>query len=129
MAESNLSTDDVAAFLAARHGGEPVRDLEALSGGFWSSAFAYRTTDGRELVVRFGQLLDGFEADRAAMAYAGPELPVPDVLEIGRAFGGGYAISVRAHGRFLEDVPPEESEAPGALAEVREQGARQARAL
>ena len=113
MAESKLSTDEVAEFLASRHGGDPVQDLEPLSGGFWSSAFAYRTADGRELVARFGQLVDGFEADRAATAYAGAELPVPDVLEIGRAFGGSYAISVRAHGRFLEDVSPEEADVAG----------------
>ena len=113
MAESKLSHDEVLAFLADRHGGEAVEDLEPLSGGFWSSAFAYRSADGHELVVRFGQLLDGFEADRAAMAYAGPDLPVPEVLEIGAAFGGSYAISVRARGRFLEDVRPEEADAAG----------------
>ena len=114
MADSRLSTDQVLAFLAERHEGRPVRDLEPLSGGFWSSAFAYRTADDRELVVRFGQLLDGFEADRAAMAYAGPDLPVPEVLEVGAAFDGSYAISARAHGRFLEDVTPEESDVAGA---------------
>lgn len=115
MSEPRLSTREVAAVLAARHGGGPVRDLEALAGGFWSSAFAYRTGDGdgRELVVRFGQLRDGFEADRAAMAYAGPDLPVPEVLEVGDAFDGSYAISVRAHGRFLEEVAPEEADVAG----------------
>ena len=113
MAESRFTTEEVAAFLASRHGAEAVHDLEALSGGFWSSAYAYRTADGRELVARFGKLLDGFEADRAAMAYAGPELPVPDVLEVGAAFDGSYALSVRSHGRFLEDVTPEEAGVAG----------------
>ena len=113
MAESKLSRDEVLAFLADRHGDEPVSDLEPLSGGFWSSAYAYRSADGHELVVRFGQLVDGFEADRAAMAYAGPDLPVPEVLEVGTAFGGSYAISLRAHGRFLEDVRPDEADVAG----------------
>lgn len=113
MAESRLTTEEVAAFLTTRHDGEPVCDVVALSGGFWSSAFAYRTADDRELVARFGKLLDGFEADRKAMAYAGPELPVPDVLEVGAAFDGSYAISVRAHGRFLEDVGPDEVHVAG----------------
>ena len=113
MAASRWSTDEVLAFLAGRHDGVPVRDLEALSGGFWSSAFAYRTADGRELVARFGQLLDGFEADRRAMAYDGPDLPVPEVLEVGSAFDGSYAISVRHHGRFLEDVAPDEADVAG----------------
>lgn len=108
-----MSDAEVEAFLTARHGGEPITDLEALSGGFWSSAFGYRSADGHDLVVRFGQLRDGFEADRSAMAYAGPDLPVPEVLEIGEAFDGAYAISVRASGRFLEDVTPDEADVAG----------------
>jgi hypothetical protein len=39
----------------------------------------------RELVLRFGANKDWFEADRAAMAFASPELSVPDVVEIGDA--------------------------------------------
>ena len=39
----------------------------------------------------------------------GPDLPVPTVVAIGRAFGVGYAISERHFGRFLEDVRAEES--------------------
>jgi aminoglycoside phosphotransferase (APT) family kinase protein len=99
---------EVEAFLANRHG-EATEGLEALSGGFWSSAYGYRL-GADELVVRFGPIRSGFEDDRRAMAYASPELPVPDVLEIGDAFGGGYAISRRHHGRFLEDIEPHESE-------------------
>ena len=42
------------------------------------------------------------------MAYAGDDLPVPEVLDVGDApFGGAYAISRRHHGRFLEDMGPE----------------------
>ena len=113
MAESRLTTEQVLTFLAERHGDGPIRDLESLSGGFWSSAFAYRTAGGRELVVRFGQLRDGFDAECTAMAYAGPDLPVPEVLEVGAAFDGAYAISERAHGRFLEDVRPDEAATAG----------------
>jgi len=38
------------------------------------------------------------------MAFNGPNLPVPDVIEVGDAFDGAFAISVRHHGRFLEDI-------------------------
>ncbi len=38
------------------------------------------------------------------MAYAGPDLPIPRVLEIGDAFDGAYAISERHFGIFLEDL-------------------------
>jgi aminoglycoside phosphotransferase (APT) family kinase protein len=84
-----------------------VRALEQLAGGFWSAAYAYEV-DGDELVARFGEMKDGFEADRDAMAHSSEDLPVPDVLDIGDApFGGAYAISRRHHGRFLEDAGPE----------------------
>jgi aminoglycoside phosphotransferase (APT) family kinase protein len=102
-----LSREEVAAFL----GGQPgtPQDLEALSGGAWSSAWAYRA-GGEELVVRFGPQTSWYEADRMAMAFAGPDLPVPQVREVGStASGRAYAISVRHPGRFLEDTPVEQA--------------------
>jgi aminoglycoside phosphotransferase (APT) family kinase protein len=105
------SASEVAAFLAAHHG-EEISDLEPLQGGFWSAAFGYRVGD-RDLVVRFGQVPEGFEMDRAAMAFDRPDVPVPSVLEIGEALGRSFAISVRHHGRFLEDVPPGDARAAG----------------
>ncbi|MHB8467269.1 MAG: phosphotransferase family protein [Acidimicrobiales bacterium] len=98
---------DVEGFLVARHG-DSVEMLAALPGGFWSAAYAYRVA-GQDLVLRIGTIPEGFESDRAAMAFSGPDLPVPTVVEIGQAFGVGYAISVRHFGRFLEDVRVEES--------------------
>ncbi|HVX45349.1 MAG TPA: phosphotransferase [Mycobacteriales bacterium] len=103
--------DEVLAFLSER-GGKPT-DLEPLTGGAWSSAWAYRA-GGEELVVRFGQEVSWYETDRDAMAFGGPDLPVPAVREVGTAPSGrAYAISVRHHGRFLEDTPVESA---GALA-------------
>ena len=47
-----------------------------------------------------------------AMAFAGPDLPVPEVREVGSTPSGrAYAISVRHHGRFLEDTPVEQADA------------------
>lgn len=60
-------------------------------------------------MLRLGTIPEGFEADRAAMTFSGPDLPVPTVVVIGQAFGVGYAISERHFGRFLEDVRAEES--------------------
>jgi len=103
--------EDVAAFLNGRPGG--AEDLEALAGGAWSSAWAYRA-GGEELVVRFGPEASWYEADRMAMAFAGPDLPVPEVREVGTTPSGrAFAISVRHHGRFLEDSPAGQA---GALA-------------
>ncbi len=104
MQVSPLAEDQVRAFLAERHA-EPVEALERLGGGSWSSAWGYRVGD-RQLVARFGPDVAWYEADRAAMAFAGPNLPVPTVHEIGTAPNGqAYAISERHCGRFLEDTP------------------------
>jgi len=113
MAGPKLSVEEVAAFLRERHGMQ-VTALVPLGGGFWSTAYAYRA-DGRELVARFSELREGFEMDRAAVAFASAALPVPQVLEVGDAFGVAYAISERRHGRFLEDVAPAQA-APARLA-------------
>jgi aminoglycoside phosphotransferase (APT) family kinase protein len=102
-----LGREEVLAFLGGRPG--TCEDLEALSGGAWSSAWAYRAS-GEELVVRFGPETSWYEADRMAMTFAGPELPVPEVREVGSLPSGrAYAISVRHHGRFLEDTPVEQA--------------------
>ena len=67
------SREEVLAFLGGRPG--TTQDLEPLSGGAWSSAWAYRA-GGEELVVRFGPQQSWYEADRMAMGFAGPDLPV-----------------------------------------------------
>src|SRR5258706_5150151 len=99
-------------FLAGKYGA--VEELRSLGGGFWSSAYSF-SHDGRELVLRFGASKDWFEADRAAVAFASPGLPVPEVVEVGEAFGGAYAISVRCYGINLEDVRPDQSDAAGPM--------------
>jgi aminoglycoside phosphotransferase (APT) family kinase protein len=107
-----VSQSQAQRFLADRYGaGEKLRPLE---GGFWSSAYSFSHAD-RELVLRFGANKDWFEADRAAMAFASPDLPVPEVLEIGEAFDGAYAISERRYGINLEDVRPGQKDAAGPM--------------
>ena len=115
MAESERSIDEVATFLAEHHTGA-ITDLECLHGGYWSSAYAYRA-DGHELVVRFGQLRDGYDMDQAAAAWTAPDLPIPEVLAVGDAFDGAFAISVRHHGQFLEDVGVDDAPVAGAALE------------
>ena len=111
MVVEELRQEEVESFLAGRPG--TAEDLEPLSGGAWSSAWAYRA-GSEELVVRFGQEVGWYEADRMAMAFGGPDLPVPDVREVGTTPSGrAYAISVRHHGGFLEDTPVELADAIG----------------
>jgi aminoglycoside phosphotransferase (APT) family kinase protein len=102
--------EEVAAFLA-QHSGGTASDLEPLTGGAWSSAWAYRAGE-EELVIRFGPERSWYETDRMAMAFSGPDLPVPQVREVGTTPTGlAYAISVRHHGQFLEDTPVERADA------------------
>lgn len=99
-------------FLADKYGA--VDELRPLGGGFWSSAYSFSHA-GRALVVRFGANKDWFEADRAAMAFASPDLPVPEVVEIGDAFEGAYAVSARHYGTNLEDVRPDQCDVAGPM--------------
>src|SRR5579884_781226 len=85
VAPPRVSGEQARAFLNGRF--DSPADLEPLTGGFWSSAYGF-SAGGRELVVRFGQNVSWFEADRAAMAFASPHLPVPEVLDVGPAFDG-----------------------------------------
>lgn len=91
-----------AAFLTERFG-PGVRGVTHLGGGDWSRAFAF-DVDDRRLVARFGQHREDYERDRRAMAFSGPDLPVPAVVEIGEALGGHYAISERYDGLFLDEL-------------------------
>jgi aminoglycoside phosphotransferase (APT) family kinase protein len=93
---------EAAGFLAERYAGQ-ARDVAELGGGDWSRAFSFRL-DGRGLVARFGRHGEDFARDQQAMALSGPDLPVPDLLETGRALGGAYAVSERRFGVFLESL-------------------------
>jgi aminoglycoside phosphotransferase (APT) family kinase protein len=95
---------DVWAFLTAHHMQE-INELEPLSDGFWSSAYAYTCGQDR-VVLRIGTVPEGFVMDQEAMKYGRADLPVPEILEIGEAFGQAFAISRRADGCFLEDSLP-----------------------
>ena len=97
-----VSLDAAARFLAERYG-PGAANVAELGGGDWSRAFSFQL-DNRELVARFGRHLEDFIRDRKAMAFSRPELPVPEVLEIGEALGVYYAISERHFGRFLETL-------------------------
>lgn len=82
-------------------------DVTLLSGGTWSQAFAV-SAGGERLVVRFGGERVEYEKDLLAGTWASPALPVPEVLEIGEAFDGRFAVS-----RYVSGVPLERLDAQG----------------
>ncbi len=109
--DNKPSDEDVLEFLRSHHGDEP-RELEVLGGGFWSAAYGYRIGED-QLVLRLNDEPGGFRDDFEAMRHSSSAVPVPEVLAIDEAFGRWFAISRRHHGRFLEEVGPEEAEALG----------------
>lgn len=80
---------------------EDVDGVEAIKGGEWSQAFSFRAGE-LEYVVRFGAHGEDYAKDRVASRYAGPDLPIPEVHQAGRAFGGAYAVSTRMYGEPLD---------------------------
>ncbi len=106
----------VADWLAIRHDGA-VSNLAALSGGFWSAAFAYRV-GADEFVLRLSDMSEGFAIDAAAMRFTAPELPVPVVVARGNALGLHFAISRRHFGRFIETTTLQEANAVGGALDV-----------
>jgi hygromycin-B 4-O-kinase len=102
MAET-VDQDAVARFIAERYGHSAGASVAALGGGDWSRAFSF-CADAQKLVVRFGHYPEDFRKDQRAMRFARPELPIPNVLEIGEALGLFYAVSERHFGVFLETL-------------------------
>ncbi len=98
----DMDVDRAYSFLTAHFGASPS-EVTLIGEGAWSRCYGFRH-DGRELAVRFGHYVDDFEKDRLAYAYAGPGLPIPEVLDIGQAFDGYYAIATRVHGVPLESL-------------------------
>lgn len=96
-------------------GHKPI-GVTRVGAGHWSVCYGFQS-EGRHLVIRFGHHRDDFERDQVAHRFNSDQLPVPEVLAIGRAFtqldlgrpGGGchYAISERVDGVPLETVRPD----------------------
>ena len=97
--------DRARSFLEQRYG-SAVGGVEWAGEGAWSRCFGYEQ-EGRELVVRFGRHRSDFEKDQRASGFRGPGLPVPELLELGRAFGAHFAVSTRGRGEPLETLSSE----------------------
>ncbi len=89
--------------LTEKYGEQAGQSVAELGGGDWSRAYSF-SCEGKPLVARFGNHVEDFEKDRQAMRFASPDLPVPNVLEVGTTNEGYYAISERFEGLFLESL-------------------------
>lgn len=98
----------------------PPTAVAALGAGHWSRAFSF-VEDGAELVLRVGEHPDDFRRDAHAATWSTPDLPIPEVLDVGRHDAvGWWAVSRRAHGTFLEDAVVTPSLLAGLLLAIRD---------
>lgn len=93
---------DTARFLQSRFG-DDVRDVTPTGGGAWSDAFSYVHKDTK-YVIRWSDHSEHFERDALAASYARDGLPVPQILNLGRAGDHYYAISPFVEGSFFEQL-------------------------
>ena len=94
---------EVQALIDDRFGGR-ASEVTRLSGGDWSEAYAL-SLDGTQVVARFGIHGEDYEKDRIASGWASDELPIPKVLELDETKVGFFALSSRARGEFLDELP------------------------
>lgn len=96
----SLRVEAIAAFAELHFG---ATDVEALPSGTWSQAFAL-TVGSDPLVLRIGGFLADYEMDQVASGWARPGLPVPEVLELGRALDCWFVLTRRAFGTPLDSL-------------------------
>jgi len=104
--EKLVDIEQAQAFLTQHFGAAPS-EIFPLGEGAWSQCFGFVHQD-RNLVIRFGKYVDDFQKDQLAHTFASPDLPIPEVLEIGTALDGYFAISTRVVGIPLESVTAEQ---------------------
>jgi hygromycin-B 4-O-kinase len=98
-----IALPEAVEFLRRRYGGDVRRVGPVAEQGLWSST--YRFTDGGvDRVVRFGPSREAFERDAFVARHASPRLPVPQVREIGEAFGHAFAVSDFVRGRIIDNI-------------------------
>ncbi len=88
-------------------------NVAKIGAGAWSTAFGFQAGE-RHLVIRLGQHESDFRRDQAMAQLAAPGLPIPEVLDVGRASQSGsaaglhYCVSTRTFGTPLESSSTEE---------------------
>ena len=86
---------DISGFARIAHGEE-------------SQAYCFRIGD-KAYIVRLNQSLEGFEKDTFAhRRFARPNLPIPEIIQIGQIDHHFFCISEKMPGVTLQDLSPEE---------------------
>jgi hygromycin-B 4-O-kinase len=83
--------------------GDRAGDITRVSGGDWSQAYAL-SLDGSPVIVRFGRHGDDYQKDQIVTRWSSEVLPIPQVIELGEAPFGFFAVSQRSYGEFLDHL-------------------------
>lgn len=103
--DNGIDLENAKTFLAEFYGlpDAATLNVEWVGEGAWSRCFGFEHDD-QSLVIKFSKYLDDIEKDRRAGTFSAPGLPIPQVLDVGQAFDGHYAIATRVLGVPLESV-------------------------
>jgi len=103
MPKPSLSSQTIQGMLHQRWG--TISDFSPLAEGLASQAFGFRHGVA-DYVLRVNQSIDGFTKDRFVYhSFAGPDLPIPEVLDIGQLDGThAFCVSRRMPGVRLQDM-------------------------
>jgi hygromycin-B 4-O-kinase len=103
MPKPSVSSQTVRRVLQQRWG--TISDFTPLAEGLDSQAFCFRQGSA-DYVVRINRSIEGFAKDRFVHGrFAGPDLPIPEVLEIDRLDEThAFCVSRRMRGRRLQDI-------------------------
>jgi hygromycin-B 4-O-kinase len=82
---------------------EPAKTLVPLKGGEWSAAYMF-SLDGFSFVIRLSHTPENFYRDKVAARWSSPELPIPQIIRVGRYQDHHYAISPFIHGEPFEKL-------------------------
>ena len=82
---------------------ETVKTLVPLKGGEWSAAYKFRA-DSRLFVLRLSHTPENFYRDKFAAQMSSPELPVPQIIKIGKYQDQYYAVSPFFDGEPFETL-------------------------
>ena len=98
-----MTESEIAAFLSD-HLDADVGPVRCVGRGAFSRCFGFHH-EGRDLVIRFSAHGDDFERDRwVSDALTDSPVPVPEILAVGEALGGSFAIATEVSGTPIEDA-------------------------
>ncbi|MCD4846752.1 MAG: aminoglycoside phosphotransferase family protein [Candidatus Aegiribacteria sp.] len=96
--------------ILASHFSGPVTELRGTEGGLIAQTFIFRT-DEKDYVIRFNadNMDANFEKERyIAAKYNSSDVPIPEVIDIGRLHKLHYCITPRIVGEHLDRLSPED---------------------